>query len=110
MFKYSFIAFISFFSGCAQYPFLNGSFSITGEIVSHPNEICNLTVIENSLRFGRVAGNRSVSRTFEELIFVSEQTKEYRISVVCGNRELRRQIVVYPGTIGKGGTVDIGVL
>jgi hypothetical protein len=108
--KYSTIVLFVILSGCAQLPFYSGSLSISGDLVNHANEICSLLVGESRPGFGRVVGNRSVSNIFEERFVVPERSRNYRIIITCNNREIHRQIVAYPGTMGSGGTVALGVL
>ena len=41
---------------------------------------------------------------------VPGRSQEYRIIINCSNREIHRRVVLYPGTIGQGGSVALGVL
>ena len=110
MLKYSTIFLSVFLGGCAQWPFYSGSFLVSGDLANHANEICSLLVGESRPGFGRVIGRRQVSRVFEERFVVPERSQDYRIIIICSDREIHRRVVLYPGTIGQGGSVALGVL
>lgn len=96
--------------GCSQVPFFRESFSVSGDLANYPNQICTLTVAENIQGFGEVIGHKSISGVFNEFFMVPAQSREYRVIVTCDNQQIHYQVVMYPGTMGNGGTVALGVL
>ena len=104
------IALLIFLGGCAELPTRSGLFSITGDLANYANESCSLLLSENSQSFGRVIGSRSVLGVFEEQFVLSSASREYRIMVTCNSLVIHQRLVIYPGTLGYGGVVALGVL
>lgn len=97
-------------SGCGQLPAGMGLFYITGNLANHSNERCAIGVSNNSQSFRRLSRLRPVFEIFQEQYRVSERNSEYRIEIYCDDQEIHQRIVTYPGTLGYGGTVALGLL
>ena len=104
------ISIFTILSGCAQFPTGNGLFFITGDLANHANERCLISVLNNSNIFARAIFPRYVSGVFQERYRISGAVPGYRIIVICNNLEIHQRIVTYPGTLGYGGTVALGLL
>lgn len=108
--KYTAIFLFVTLSGCAQFQIGNGLFFITGNLANYANERCSLEVLNNSNVFMRVIYPRPITGVFQERYRVSDAVPEYRIRVICNNIEIHQRRVRYPGTLGYGGTVSLGLL
>ena len=104
------IALFLFIGGCAELPIRVGLFSVSGNLVNYSNERCSLSAIEDSRGWKRFTRARPVFAKFEESFRITPSSKRYRIEVVCNSRVVHQRTVDYPGTLGYGGVVELGVI
>lgn len=96
--------------GCTEIPIRIGLFSVSGNLVNYSNERCSLSAIEDTRGWKRLTPSRPVFGSFEESFRITPSRKQYRIEVTCNSRVIHQQTVMYPGTLGYGGIVELGVL
>ena len=110
MFRYAMIVLFVVLGGCSQFPIGIGLFSISGNLVNYSNQRCLLSAIEDTRRFRTLTSPRSVFGVFEEPFRVTPSSTQYKIEVTCNGRVIHQRTVTYPGTLGYGGVVELGVL
>ena len=106
------IALFLFLGGCAELPFRIGLFSVSGNLVNYSTQRCSLSAKDDGPGFRRITSPRTrpIIAIFEESFRITPSRKTYRIEVICNSRVIHRRTVIYPGTLGYGGVVELGVL
>ena len=88
----------------------NGLFFVSGDLTSRINERCELHIIVGKEPVARARNIRPVTGNFEESFLVSALRAEYAIDIRCNNNVIHQSSVKYPGTLGYGGSVQLGKL
>ena len=110
MLRHALIILFVVLGGCAQLPIRIGLFSISGNLVNYSNQSCLLSSIEDTRGFRPLTRPRPVFGVFEEPFRVTPSSTQYKIEVTCNGRIIHQRTVTYPGTLGYGGVVELGVL